>query len=143
MKITLINGANLNLLGQREPHIYGNIRFDEYLVTLKQYFANVEFNYFQSNIEGEIVDAIQKAQLTSEGIILNAGGYSHTSVVVADAVKSVSIPCIEVHISNLFAREKIRHNSLIAAYAKGAIIGLGLDGYRLAVEYLVNLNKNF
>jgi 3-dehydroquinate dehydratase-2 len=139
MNITIINGANLNLLGKREPEIYGKLSFEEYFEQLKKCFPSVEFNYFQSNIEGKIVEAIQQAGQDSNGIILNAGGYSHTSVVIADAVKCVSVPCVEVHISNLFAREAVRHNSMIAAYAKGAIIGLGLDGYRLAAEYLINL----
>ncbi|MDR3327343.1 MAG: type II 3-dehydroquinate dehydratase [Prevotellaceae bacterium] len=136
-KITIINGANLNLLGKREPDIYGKLSFEDCFDSLRKQFGNVEFEYYQSNIEGELIDFIHKAGQGSSGIILNAGGYSHTSVAIADAIKSVDVPCIEVHISNLFAREEIRHSSLISAYAKGSIIGLGLDGYRLAVEHFL------
>jgi len=139
MKITIINGANLNLLGTREPEIYGNISFEKYFEKLKNRFKNIEFLYFQSNIEGEIVNFIQQASKNSDGIIINAGGYSYTSVVIADAIKAIQKPCIEVHISNVFSREKERHISLISKYVNGSIIGLGLDGYRLAVEYFCNL----
>jgi len=139
MKITIINGANLNLLGERETEIYGNISFENYFEELKKRFSNVQFSYFQSNIEGEIVNFIQQASKNSDGIIINAGGYSHTSVVIADALKASKKPCIEVHISNIFAREKERHISLISKYVNGSIIGLGLDGYRLAMEYLIKL----
>ena len=137
MKITIINGANLNLLGTREPEIYGNVSFENYFEELKKEFPNVEFSYFQSNIEGEIVNFIQQSSKNSDGIIINAGGYSHTSVVIADAIKASEKKCIEVHISNIFAREKERHTSLISKYASGSIVGLGLDGYRLAVEYII------
>ena len=136
MKITIINGANLNLLGTREPEIYGDVSFENYFEKLKKEFPNVEFFYFQSNIEGEIVNFIQQASKNSDSIIINAGGYSHTSFVIADALKASGKPCIEVHISNIFAREKERHISLISKYVNGSIIGLGLDGYRLAVEYI-------
>ena len=135
MKITIINGANLNLLGTREPEIYGNISFENYFEELKKKFPNVEFSYFQSNIEGEIVNFIQQASKNSNGIIINAGGYSHTSVVIADAIKASGKICIEVHISNIFAREQERHISLISKYASGSIVGLGLEGYELAVEF--------
>jgi len=137
MKITIINGANLNLLGTREPEIYGNISFQNYFEELKKEFPNVEFSYFQSNIEGEIVNFIQQASKNSNGIIINAGGYSHTSVVIADAIKASGKICIEVHISNIFAREKERHISLISKYVQGSIVGLGLDGYKLAIDYLI------
>ncbi len=138
MKLTIINGANLNLLGKREPEIYGNTSFEQYLNFLQKYFSDITIEYYQSNIEGEIVECIQKAGDTSDGIILNAGGYSHTSIVIADAIKSIKAKCVEVHISNLFAREQCRHHSLISAYASGSIIGLGLDGYRLAIEWFIN-----
>ncbi len=138
MKLAIINGANLNLLGYREPQIYGNMSFEDYFESLKKRYPNIDFDYYQSNIEGELVDFIQKAGFVADGLIINAGGYSHTSVVIADAIKSVPAKCVEVHISNLYRREDIRHHSLISAYAKGSIIGLGLDGYRLAVEWFRN-----
>ncbi|MDR1544277.1 MAG: 3-dehydroquinate dehydratase [Prevotellaceae bacterium] len=137
MKITIINGANLNLLGKREPEFYGNIAFEKYFEEIKKRFSEIELQYFQSNIEGEIVNFIQQAGENSDGIILNAGGYSHTSIVIADAVKAVSKPCIEIHISNIFNREQERHNSLISKYSTGVIVGLGLEGYKLAVEFLI------
>ena len=137
LRLAIINGANLNLLGQREPEIYGTVSFEEYLGVLRRSYPTVQIDYYQSNIEGELVDFIQKAGFEADGIIINAGGYSHTSVVIADAVKSVPVRCVEVHISNLFEREPIRHSSLLATYAEGSVIGLGLDGYRLAVEWFV------
>lgn len=138
LRLAVINGANLNLLGVREPEIYGNMSFEDYFEFLKNCYPNIDFDYYQSNIEGELVDFIQKAGFVADGLIINAGGYSHTSVVIADAIKSVPAKCVEVHISNLYRREDIRHHSLISAYAKGSIIGLGLDGYRLAVEWFRN-----
>lgn len=137
LRLAIINGANLNLLGRREPEIYGTVSFEEYLGVLRRSYPTVQIDYYQSNIEGELVDSIQKAGFEADGIIINAGGYSHTSVVIADAVKSVPVRCVEVHISNLFEREPIRHSSLLAVYAEGSVIGLGLDGYRLAVEWFV------
>lgn len=137
LRLAIINGANLNLLGRREPEIYGTVSFEEYLGVLRRSYPTVQIDYYQSNIEGELVDFIQKAGFEADGIIINAGGYSHTSVVIADAVKSVPVRCVEVHISNPFEREPIRHSSLLAAYAEGSVIGLGLDGYRLAVEWFV------
>lgn len=138
LRLAVINGANLNMLGRREPEIYGNTSFEEYLEYLrKRYASTVVFDYYQSNIEGELVDFIQKAGTDSDGIIVNAGGYSHTSVVIADAIKTAKVPCVEVHISNVFRREEIRRSSLISAYAEGVVIGLGLDGYRLAVEWFL------
>lgn len=138
LRLAVINGANLNMLGRREPEIYGNTSFEEYLGHLQECYASiVVFDYYQSNIEGELVDYIQKAGTDSDGIIVNAGGYSHTSVVIADAIKTTKVPCVEVHISNVFRREEIRLSSLISAYAEGVIIGLGLDGYRLAVEWFL------
>ncbi|MDO4726926.1 MAG: type II 3-dehydroquinate dehydratase [Porphyromonadaceae bacterium] len=138
MKLTIINGANLNMLGKREPEIYGNTSFDDYFEELKKRYPEVVFDYYQSNIEGELVDFIQKAGFASDGIIINAGGYAHTSVVIADAIKSVPVKCVEVHISNLYQREEVRHHSLVSAYAKGSIIGLGIEGYRLAIEWFRN-----
>ena len=139
MKISIINGANLNLLGMREPEIYGDVSFENYFEELKKEFTKVDFFYFQSNIEGEIVDFIQHASKNSDGIIINAGGYSHTSVVIADALKASKKKCIEVHISNIFAREKERHISLISKYVQGSIVGLGLNSYKLAIIYFVQI----
>lgn len=134
MKLKIINGPNLNLLGKREKVIYGNISFEDYLKKLRSLFSDVEFLYFQSNVEGEIINEIQNSENKVDGIILNAAGYTHTSISIADAVMAVDVPVVEVHISNIFAREDIRHNSLIAPNTSGSIIGFGLDSYRLAVE---------
>jgi len=138
MKISIINGPNLNLLGKREPDKYGNRTFDDYLELLKKEFSTVTFEYFQSNVEGELINEIHSKGFSSDGIILNAGGYTHTSVAIADAISSVKTPVIEVHITNIAAREEFRHTSLIARYCKGTIAGFGLDSYRLAVEALLN-----
>jgi len=132
-KIIIINGPNLNLLGKRETSIYGNISFEQYLEKLKPEFPEMEIEYFQSNVEGEIINKLHETGFSYDGIILNAGGYTHTSVAIADAVKSIETPVVEVHISNIFAREDYRHISLIAPGAKGSIIGFGLDSYRLAL----------
>src|SRR5690606_12989153 len=137
MKIIIINGPNLNLLGKREPEIYGNQTFEDYLGVLKNQFQNTEIDYFQSNIEGEIISQIQKKGFSYDGIILNAGAYTHTSIGIADAIKSVTSPVVEVHISNTFSRETFRHTSYISPVAKGVIIGFGLDSYRLAVLSLL------
>ncbi len=139
MIITIINGPNLNLLGNREKNIYGNLRFEDYFSELKKAFREIDFRYFQSNVEGEIINAIQKAAVEGKGIILNAAGYTHTSVSVADAVAACPVPVIEVHISNILGREEYRHKSLIAAYCRGSLFGFGLDGYRLAAEALINI----
>ncbi|MEI7896091.1 MAG: type II 3-dehydroquinate dehydratase [bacterium] len=136
MKLLIINGPNLNLLGSREPEVYGNMPFEIYLKKLRKNYPHVTIEYFQSNIEGEIIDALQKAGFLYEGIILNAGGYTHTSVAIADAVKAIKSPVVEVHISNTFAREPYRHTSLLGAFATGSIIGFGLESYRLAIESL-------
>jgi 3-dehydroquinate dehydratase-2 len=138
MRISIINGANLNLLGKREPEIYGSRSFEQYFSELKDAFPNVELYYYQSNIEGEIVNFIQNAAKEADAIIINAGGYSHTSVVIADALKSTKLKCVEVHISNIFSREEMRHTSLVSKYVEGVIVGLGLDGYRLAILHLLN-----
>ena len=134
MKLTVINGPNLNMLGKREPHIYGNESFESFFETLKADFPEVELSYFQSNIEGEIVDKIHSVGFSCDGIIINAGGYSHTSVAIRDALSAVSALAVEVHISNVFAREDFRQTLLLAPVCRGCITGLGLQGYRLAVE---------
>jgi 3-dehydroquinate dehydratase-2 len=134
MKIIIINGPNLNLLGKREPEIYGNQTFEDYFNVLKEKFKSVEFTYFQSNIEGEIITKIQEYGFTYDGIILNAGAYTHTSIGIGDAVKAITTPVIEVHISNTFAREEFRHQSFISPNAKGVILGFGLTSYDLAIQ---------
>lgn len=136
MKIAIINGPNLNLLGKRETDIYGNESFENYLQKLRIKFPAIGIEYFQSNIEGEIVDSIQKAGFYADGIILNAGGYTHTSVAIGDAVAAIPSRTVEVHISNIFSREDFRKLSHISAKAKGIISGLGLYGYDLAIEFL-------
>jgi 3-dehydroquinate dehydratase-2 len=134
MQIVIINGPNLNLLGKREPEKYGHSSFEDYLKSLESRYPEIKFSYYQSNVEGEIIDHIQKAGFSADGIILNAGGYTHTSVAITDAIASVTSPVIEVHITNIFAREEFRHTSLIARNCAGSISGFGLDSYRLAVE---------
>ena len=138
MKIAIINGPNLNLTGSREPGIYGHKSFKEFLEELEREFREVQFFYFQSNLEGEIIDQIQQYGGEADGIILNAGGYTHTSVAIADAVKAISIPVVEVHISNIFSREDYRHVSFFGKHAIGTIAGFGLESYRLAVRGLLN-----
>jgi len=137
MKLLIINGPNLNLLGTREPDVYGSQPFEGYLKKLRKHYHEISIEYFQSNIEGEIINALQKAGYFYDGIILNAGGYTHTSVAIADAVKAIKTPVVEVHISNTFAREPFRHTSFLAAYVKGSIIGFGMESYRLAIESLI------
>ena len=134
MKLIIINGPNLNLLGVREPDTYGNTSFEEFLASIRKKYCDIELDYFQSNVEGEIINKIHETGFTYDGIILNAGGYTHTSVAIADAVKAVATPVVEVHISNIFAREEFRHISLIAGGCRGSISGFGLDSYRLAIE---------
>lgn len=136
MEIAIINGPNLNLLGKREPEIYGAQGFETYLETLINQFPDFTFTYVQSNIEGELIDALHKHGFSSDGIILNAGAYTHTSVGIGDAIKAIEAPVVEVHISNTFAREDFRHKSYITPNASGLILGFGLDVYRLAVEAL-------
>lgn len=135
MKLIIINGPNLNLLGMREQSVYGDMSFEDYLKELRSSYSNVEIDYFQSNIEGEIIDKIQEEG--HDGIILNAGGYTHTSISIADAIAAIETPVIEVHISNIYAREEYRHVSLLSKNCKGVIVGFGLDSYRLAVESLM------
>lgn len=141
MKIQIINGPNLNLLGKREPEKYGNVSFEDYLDSLKRLFPAIKIDYFQSNIEGEIINKIHETGFNYDGIILNAGGYTHTSVSIADAVSAVNAPVIEVHITNISAREGFRHNSIVGRYCSGSIIGFGLFGYKLAVEALIEAVK--
>lgn len=134
MKVLILNGPNLNLLGKREPEIYGNATFETYLDELKPQFDLFQIEYYQSNVEGEIINKLHEVGFTYDGIILNAGGYTHTSVAIADAVKAIETPVIEVHISNVLSREVVRHTSLIGPNVKGSIMGFGLDSYRLALE---------
>ena len=134
MKIIIINGPNLNLLGKRETSIYGNQTFEDYFNALKNKFNQVELSYFQSNIEGELINKIQEVGFTYDGIILNAAAYTHTSIGIGDAIKAIETPVIEVHISNTFSREEYRHHSFIAANAKGVILGFGLKSYELALQ---------
>ena len=134
MKISIINGPNLNLLGQREPGIYGDQTFEQYFADLQTKFPLIEFDYFQSNIEGELIDELHRVGFSCDGIILNAAAYTHTSVGLGDAIKAIDVSVIEVHISNTFAREDFRHSSFITPNAKGLILGFGLDSYRLAIE---------
>ena len=137
MKITIINGPNLNLLGTREPEVYGSQTFGQYFEQLKGIFPEVEFSYFQSNIEGELIDALQRAGFSADGILLNPGGYTHTSVAIGDAIAAIKAPVIEVHISNIHAREEFRRLSHVSAKARGTIAGLGLRGYELGVRYFL------
>ncbi|HCM60232.1 MAG TPA: type II 3-dehydroquinate dehydratase [Bacteroidales bacterium] len=141
MKIEIINGPNLNLLGTREPEIYGKAGFEEVFKALRSRFAEVDLAWYQSNVEGELVNMIQAAGSTADGLIINPGGYSHTSVAIADAIAAIGIPVIEVHITNLLSREEFRHTSITGRYCRGTIMGLGTDGYRLAVEALKELIK--
>ncbi len=137
MKISIINGPNLNLIGTRETDVYGSESFEHYFQKLRKKFENVDFDYFQSNIEGELINEIQRAGTKMDGIILNPGGYSHTSVAIGDAIAAIKIPVVEVHISNIDAREEFRKLSHVSAKCKGTISGLGLKGYALAVEYFL------
>lgn len=125
------------MLGTREPEIYGTKTFDAFLTELKGRFPEVKFDYYQSNVEGELINQLQKWDKTQDAVVINLAGYSHTSVALADSVKGLSIPAVEVHISNVYAREEFRHRSLSAAYCKGCIMGLGLEGYALAIQYLI------
>ena len=134
MKISIINGPNLNLLGTREPSVYGDKTFEDYYNTLQMKFPQVQFDYFQSNVEGEIINRLHEVGFSSDAVLLNAGAYTHTSVAFGDAIKAINSPVIEIHISNTFAREDFRHTSYITPVAKGLIIGFGLDSYRLGIE---------
>ncbi|OIR03396.1 3-dehydroquinate dehydratase [mine drainage metagenome] len=137
MKIAIINGPNLNLLGKREPDVYGNLSFDEYFKQLQHLFPAVTLTYFQSNVEGELINELQRVGFEFDGIVLNPGGYTHTSVAIGDAIAAIKTPVVEVHISNVHAREDFRKISHVSAKAAGSIIGLGLKGYELAVRWLL------
>jgi 3-dehydroquinate dehydratase-2 len=137
MKLIIINGPNLNLLGKREPEVYGSVSFTQFYEELKSNYPSVEFDYFQSNIEGELIDKIQETGFSFDGIILNAAAYTHTSVGIGDAVKAIPCPVVEVHISNTFKREEFRHTSYISPGARGVILGFGLKSYELAVQSLL------
>lgn len=139
MQITIINGPNLNLLGTRQPEIYGSKSFDEFIPELKNLFPEIEFSFYQSNVEGEIINIIQEKRSGCDAIIINAGGYSHTSVAIADAISAVSCPVIEVHLSNIFSREEFRHYSIVGSKCKGSISGFGLNSYVLAVQAIQKL----
>lgn len=138
MKIAIINGPNLNLLGRREPGVYGSQDFDSYYASLQQQFPQVEFSYFQSNVEGELINELHRVGFTADGIVMNPGGYTHTSVAIGDAIAAIKAPLVEVHISNVHAREEFRHLSHVSAKAAGTICGLGLKGYALAIQYLLD-----
>lgn len=133
-KLIIINGPNLNLLGKREPAIYGSLTFTEFLDKIKQKYSNIKIDYFQSNIEGELISKIQEVGFSYDGIVLNAAAYTHTSIGIGDAVKAIETPVVEVHISNTFSREEFRHQSFISPNAKGVILGFGLQSYELAIQ---------
>lgn len=141
MKVQIINGPNINLLGKREPSIYGDVSFEDYLAELRKEYPQVEIDYYQSNVEGEMINKIQEAGFDADGIILNAGAYTHTSIALQDAIRAVPSPVIEVHISNVHARETFRHVSMISCACVGVICGFGLHSYRLALEALCSRNK--
>lgn len=138
MQIAIINGPNLNLLGKREPEVYGSLSFDEYLSQLQKKYSDIEFSYFQSNVEGELINELQRVGFTADGIVFNPGGYTHTSVAIGDTIAAIKSPVIEVHISNVHAREDFRKISHVSAKAAGSIVGLGLKGYDLAIDWLLN-----
>ncbi len=139
-KIRIINGPNLNLLGTREPDIYGRQTFEQVFNVFQKEFPQLELDYFQSNVEGELINSLHEAAKTRQGVVLNAGAYTHTSVALGDAVKAIGIPVIEVHISNIFSREDFRHVSFIAPHCAGSIMGFGIDSYRLALKYFAELH---
>jgi 3-dehydroquinate dehydratase-2 len=137
MNIQIINGPNLNLLGVREKSIYGSADFESYLAELQKHFTNITINYYQSNVEGEIINKLHEVGFSYDGIVLNAGAYTHTSIAIADAIAAIKTPTIEVHISNVYKREEFRHHSMLAANCKGVIAGFGMHSYRLAIESLL------
>lgn len=141
MKILIINGPNLNLLGKREPELYGTKSFEDHLAELRRLYPSVQIEYFQTNVEGGIIDALHRAERDADGIILNAGGYTHTSVAIADAVAGISKPVVEVHISNIFAREDFRHVSYLGRNCVGSVSGFGLRSYELALHYFTGNKK--
>jgi len=137
MKIQIINGPNLNLLGVREKSIYGSSSFDDYLVDLRKQYPEIEISYYQSNVEGELINKLHEVGFSFNGIVINAGAYTHTSIAIADAIAAITTPVIEVHISNVYKREEFRHKSMLASNCKGVIAGFGLDSYRLGIENLL------
>ena len=137
MNIQIINGPNLNLLGVREKSIYGSSSFEDYLAELQDHFTNITINYYQSNVEGEIINKLHEVGFSSDGIVLNAGAYTHTSIAIADAIAAINTPVIEVHISNVYKREEFRHTSMLASSCKGVIAGFGMHSYRLAIESML------
>lgn len=141
MNIIIINGPNLNLLGKREPGIYGSQSFEDYLEELQDRYPDITISYYQSNIEGELINTIQETGFICDGIVLNAGAYTHTSVAIADAIRAIKCPVVEVHISNVHKREEFRHHSYLSPVCLGVIAGFGMDSYRLAIESLIGLNK--
>lgn len=136
----IINGPNLNLVGKREPLVYGNLDMDQFIASLQHRWDDVVVDYYQSNVEGELIDAIQRAGFHYDGIVINAGGYSHTSVALHDAIIAIPAPVVEVHISNIFAREEYRHHSLLSSACKGVVVGMGLQGYVLAIQGILMLS---
>jgi 3-dehydroquinate dehydratase-2 len=138
MHLTIINGPNLNLLGTREPEIYGSRSFDDFLIELKERFTEIDFDYFQSNHEGQLIDKLQSSSSQTDGIIFNGAGYTHSSIALADTIAAISTPVVEVHISNIHAREEFRHKSYTASKAIGVITGMGLEGYALAIRYFLD-----
>jgi 3-dehydroquinate dehydratase-2 len=142
MKIQILNGPNLNLLGKRETSVYGNQSFEDFLPTLRTKFPEATIEYFQSNVEGELVNKLHEVGFIFDGIILNAGAYTHTSIAIHDAVAGIKTPVVEVHISNVYAREEFRHKSLITSKCAGMLTGFGMDGYAMALHFLINLKKS-
>lgn len=143
MKIQIINGPNLNLLGKREPSIYGDSSFESYLKELRTMYSEVELSYYQSNHEGDIIDLLQEVGFTADGIVLNAGAYTHTSVAIHDAIRAIKSPVIEVHLSNVHQREEFRHHSFLSPVCKGVICGFGMTSYALAIRAILDMNKGF
>ncbi len=141
MRIQIINGPNINLLGKREPSVYGAVSFEDYLVTLRNLYPQVEISYYQSNVEGEMINKLHEVGFDYDGIVLNAGAYTHTSIALMDAIRAIHAPVIEVHISNVHKREEFRHKSMISCACLGVICGFGLDSYRLGIEALLDYNK--
>ena len=141
MRIQIINGPNLNLLGRREPSVYGSESFEDYLAVLRSAYPDVEMAYYQSNVEGELVNKLQEVGFSCDGIVLNAGAYTHTSVALHDCIRAIDVPVVEVHISNIYAREDFRHTSLISAACAGVVCGFGMDSYRLALEALKGMMR--
>ena len=139
-RIQIINGPNLNLLGKREPTVYGNQTFEAYLQELKNQFPSLQLDYYQSNIEGELIDKLHEVGFSYDGIVLNAGAYTHTSIAIADAIRSITTPVLEVHISNVFKREAYRHHSYLSDACKGCIVGFGMDSYRLGIDAILHFD---